>query len=71
MTLSETDLSDIWDNVSPAKYAHLTKINRDDKVEDGKQILSFTERGTVYTYERHSVGGAWKPALDPPAKTSV
>jgi hypothetical protein len=71
LILSETDLSDIWNSVSIARYAHLTQINRDDKVEDGKQILSFTEQGKVYTYERHSPAGAWKPVLDPPVKTHI
>ncbi len=68
---SEADLSDIWDNVSTIKYAHLSQIIRDDKVEDGKQILSFTENDQVYLYERHSGGGAWKPVVDNLAKTSI
>jgi hypothetical protein len=68
---SETDLSDIWDNVLPSKYAQLSQITRDDRVKDGKQILSFTEKGKVYAYERHSDGGAWKPVADSPAKTEI
>jgi hypothetical protein len=67
---SETDLSDIWDNVSTGKYAHISQINREDKVEDGKQILCFTEKEKVYVYERHSPAGAWKPVSDRPANTN-
>jgi hypothetical protein len=68
---SETDLSDIWDNVMTDRHPNLSQISRDDRVEDGKHILGFTEKGKMYTYERHSPAGAWKPVLDLPAKTHI
>ena len=68
---SESELSDIWDNPSPDKYPHLRLISREDKVKDGKQILSFTEKGKTYAYERHSPAGAWKPVSDGPAQTYI
>jgi len=68
---SEADLSDIWDNVLAGRYPNLSQIKRDDKSEDGKQILSFADQGKVYAYERHSPAGAWKPVADIPAKKHV
>jgi hypothetical protein len=68
---SETDLSDIWDNVGTGRYPNLSQINRDDRAEDGKQILTFTDKDKAYAYERHSPAGAWKPVVDIPAKNHV
>jgi hypothetical protein len=68
---SEPDLSDIWDNVLMGRYPNLSQINREDRAEDGKQILSFTDKDKAYAYERHSPAGAWKPVTDMPAKIDV